>query len=592
MKLIKIYANKPFQTVRFNPGFNVILGEPKERKDRTKDTHNLGKSLLIDVIDFLLLKKDLKKHFFRRHRTRFIGYVLYLEIQLNSGKFLTIRRGVDNPSKISFRFDTSSSTGEEEYEQWDHENVPIDKAKEILNENLGFDVVTSWKYRKSITYFLRKQADFLDVFQLSKYNKGPHRDWKPFLFEMLGFDGAAIKEKYEIEADKKEIEKLIQQVKDRLAIGTGESDKIRGIIDVKTEEKKSVEQKVDDFNFYVRDKEINQKLVDEIDTRISTLNTTRYSVTEEIKKIRESMAVDIPTIDVDGLKQLYEEIEVFFPDNLVKGYKDLETFNYRVSEERKKYMAERLADLNRELETLEKELKKLDGMKSECLSVLKDRDSYEKFKIYQKDLAKVEAEIARLEEKLEHLDKVGELEKQVASLDEQIKEKVEAIRALIVQGNELYTRIRREFNHIVQPVLNVLGILSIFLNKKGNIEFEGITQDQENLEKTAESYGNTYKKLLCMAFDLAVLSTYSGQSFYRFVYHDGALEGLDDRKKMNFLSAVRDICKEKGLQYIMTIIDSDVPHDDVGQPVTFPEGEIVLRLHDRDDSGRLFEMKF
>ncbi|MCP5103929.1 MAG: hypothetical protein GY950_11145, partial [bacterium] len=183
--------------------------------------------------------------------------------------------------------------------------------------------------------------------------------------------------------------------------------------------------------FYSQDKEINQKLVDETDSRIATLNTIRYNVTQEIKKLEASMKTNVPHIDMDELKRLYQEVEIFFPDNLVKEYEDLEVFNYRVSEERKKYMAERLAELKEELQPIEKELPHLETMKSELLSVLKDKDSYGKFKFYQKSLAKIDAEIARLEEKLENLDKVGELETQIERLNETLKAQTEAIRALI-----------------------------------------------------------------------------------------------------------------------------------------------------------------
>ena len=112
------------------------------------------------------------------------------------------------------------------------------------------------------------------------------------------------------------------------------------------------------------------------------------------------------------------------------------------------------------------------------------------------------------------------------------------------------------------------------------------------MEVTAAGLGNTYKKFLCMAFDLAVLMTYSKRSFYRFVYHDGALEGLDKRKKLNFLKVVREICRENGIQYILTLIDTDMPRDGIDRVVPFADDEIILRLHDRDDTGRLFEMAF
>ena len=591
MKLVKIYADKPFKRTRFNPGFNVILGEIREKKT-DKDTHNLGKSLLIDVIDFLLLKDIPKEHFFEKRRDLFEDYVLYLEIKLNSGKYLVIRRGVGNQSKISFKINSFELGGFDENLQWDYENLPFEKAIDFLNKNLELNVATKWTYRKSISYFLRTQHDFGDVFQLAKYNKGKHRDWKPFLFDLLGFDGKSLLDKYDLDNKKKEIETLIAQVKDEFAIGEEESDKIRGVLDIKTEEKNNVEKKIDDFNFYIQDKELNRELVERIDSQISTLNTVRYNITEEMKRINESLKTQIPHIDIDGLKRLYEEVEIFFPGNLVKEYKDLEAFNRQVSEERRKYLSERMVELEQEIAPIETELAHLEKQKSEMLSVLKDKDSYGKFKHYQKSLAKVEAEIARLQEKLQQLDKLGKMETQIEELSREIKAKAESIKKLIIQGNDFYKEIRRRFNEIIQSVLDVPAIISISQNKEGNIEFHADVQDPQNMEVTAAGLGTTYKKFLCMAFDIAVLVTYKGGSFFRFAYHDGALEGLDKRKKLKFLKVVREICRENGIQYILTLIDTDMPRDGMDRVVAFAEEEIILRLHDRDDTGRLFEMAF
>lgn len=592
MKLIKVYSNKPFKNVRFNPGFNVILGEPKERKDSTKDTHNLGKSLLITVLDFLLLKNLNKDHIFSKHSRIFQDYVFFLEIKLNSGKFLVIRREILNRTKISFRFNTAELESFERNLDWDQENIPISKARVILNNLLELEPVPEWPYRKSISYFLRTQKDFLDVFQLAKYDKGKHRDWKPFLFELLGFDGKPLLEKYELEEKKKALETLVKEVQGNLTINTGEVDRLKGIIEIKTEEKKEIEKKIDDFKFYTQDKEINQKLVDEIDLKISTLNTIRYNVTEEINRIEKSLELSIPRIDIDELKHLYEEVKIFFPNNLVQEYKNLEDFNRQVSEERKKYMEERLIELKEELHPLEAELQQLDGVKSELLSVLKDKDSYGKFKHYQKMLVKVESEIARYEEKMEYLGRIWELELQIGKLSDEIKTHTEAIKLMINRSNNSYKEIRSIFSHIIHAVLNVPALLSLKPNIEGNIEFHADIQNPENMEITAEAYGTTYKKLLCMAFDLSVLITYSNRSFYKFVYHDGALEGMDNRKKENFLEVVREICHKYGLQYILTVIDSDIPRDYLDKTVGFSYEEIVLRLHDRDDTGRLFETSF
>ncbi|WP_305456761.1 hypothetical protein [Photobacterium leiognathi] len=54
MKISKIYSNKPdiFQPIEFNEGFNVIIGQIRLRDDKDKDSHNLGKSKLAELIDF------------------------------------------------------------------------------------------------------------------------------------------------------------------------------------------------------------------------------------------------------------------------------------------------------------------------------------------------------------------------------------------------------------------------------------------------------------------------------------------------------------------------------------------------------------
>jgi uncharacterized protein YydD (DUF2326 family) len=80
--------------------------------------------------------------------------------------------------------------------------------------------------------------------------------------------------------------------------------------------------------------------------------------------------------------------------------------------------------------------------------------------------------------------------------------------------------------------------------------------------------------------------------FYRFVYHDGSLEALDNRKKVKYISIIKNICADYGLQYILTTIDSDLPRDEFDDVVYFAESEICLRLHDKDDSGKLFKRSF
>ena len=57
MKLVSLYTNHEdlFPTISFHEGFNVVFARVKDPTDKSKDSHSLGKTFLIDVIDFGLV---------------------------------------------------------------------------------------------------------------------------------------------------------------------------------------------------------------------------------------------------------------------------------------------------------------------------------------------------------------------------------------------------------------------------------------------------------------------------------------------------------------------------------------------------------
>ncbi|MCF6351802.1 MAG: hypothetical protein L3J06_02220 [Cyclobacteriaceae bacterium] len=163
MKLSQLYANKSFKNIVFNDGINLVLAKVIKKLDLSKDLHNLEKTTLIEVIDFMILRGVKEDYIFKKYQEKFSGYVFVLEILLNTGEYLTIKQAVDSPTKISFKTRKVSTYLLEE--KWNKSNISFDKAGATLNEYLAFDVLNQWPYRKSVTYFLRSQKDYNDVFQ-------------------------------------------------------------------------------------------------------------------------------------------------------------------------------------------------------------------------------------------------------------------------------------------------------------------------------------------------------------------------------------------------------------------------------------------
>lgn len=118
-------------------------------------------------------------------------------------------------------------------------------------------------------------------------------------------------------------------------------------------------------------------------------------------------------------------------------------------------------------------------------------------------------------------------------------------------------------------------------------------QSKGNKKKdTSKDEGTTYKKLLCVAFDLAILCTYNTESYFRFVYHDDVLSQQDNGIKNRLLELINKISERFDLQYILSVIKSDLPHDESENIKYFDDNIVVLKLHDKDETGTLFGIDF
>lgn len=589
MKLSQLYCNdNRFHSINFTAGVNLVLGKVSRKYDLEKDSHNLGKSSLVDLLDFMLLKELDQHHIFRRFPELFSGHVFYLEIILPNGRYMTIRRSVAETTKISF-LTTETSTVCGDATSWDYENLSFKKAKAYFNDCLSFNVLPSWDYRKTVTFFLRSQKDYISVFQLGKYLNGKHKDWKPVVFELLGYDSRSLIEKYELDQQIAENQAAIESISDEMSIKAEDYDRVKSSLEIKEAERDEMRSNIDAFNFYAEERTINKDLVEEIERNISELNTKEYALLYNLDKTRQSIE-NIPLFDMEQLKEIYAEVQVYFPEQLAHEYDALVSFNKKVTQERNQYLREQIVQIETELRQIRESLKDLNNRRNVALSTLQDRDTFRKFKEYQKRLAVLEGEINRLTLQLSNIDLVTTLTEKGDELNQKLQQvSKDVVNCVKNQTNADTLMLKRLFNDVFRSVFAVSALLYVKPNKASNVDFYADVAPDENATATGEGLGNSYKKMLCASFDIAVLATYSQRSYFHFVYHDGVFEGLDNRKKALFLQVVRDYCNRYGIQYIFSTIEDDVPAELMS---TFDESEICLTLSDQDDSGKLFGFSF
>jgi uncharacterized protein YydD (DUF2326 family) len=594
MRLSQIYCNKPdlFGPIRFQPGLNVVLAEIRLPENLDEDTHCLGKTTLAHLLDFCLLRKRNKEFFLFKHEKLFSDFVFYLEIETLSGDYLTIRRSVAANTRIAFKTQsTPQNQANLADDEWDHLDIPFERARKLLDGLLSLNAIKPWDYRKPISYALRTQSDFNDVFQLTKF-RGRHADWKPYIAHLLGFDASLVRQNYELAQQIDTLEQHIRTIQTELLGVDISLDTIEGLLIVRTEEAENLARRLETFDFQLADSNVNKELVNELDRQISNANQERYYLSTNRAKIADSLEEHAILFDPEAAGRLFEEAGQVFPNQLRKSFDDLIAFNRAITDERKQYLLTELKELEASLQTVEGRLQQLNQRRTEALAFLRDSDAIEKYRKLNQKLVSLRAEIEKLNAQREAFLKQREKSRERVQLQEERIQTQQQLEDDIEDASNAtesrYRAIRRYLNQFTQSVLDHNALISTRLNQEGNIEFSAAYLGADG-KPTSEDLGKSYRQLLCAAFDLSVARAMLDQPYIRFLYHDGLLEGLDNRKKLNLIAEIRQAAS-LGLQQIVTLIDSDLPMGDDGQPFGFNEDEIVLVLHDEDDGGRLFRM--
>ncbi|WP_341962871.1 DUF2326 domain-containing protein [Planococcus maritimus] len=588
MKLSKLYSNDSrFTNIEFKNGLNIIFGHVNDKN--VNDPHNLGKSALVHLIDFMLLKEVKKGNYFYNKKKVFKNHTFYLEIKLNTGNYLTIRRSFSNITRVDIKI-LGYSAELVECEEWDFTNLVLNTTSEtaisattLLNEKLNFNILENYDYRKLVGYFIRTQNDYSDVFQLKKFSSSTDQTWKPFVYELLGFEGDILIRKYQLNNEIETLKTKIKSMEDYY--NASDIDRINGQIDILNREKEMLEQDLDSFNFYLNEKQISNELIEEIENESIYFQQKVYNLRSDIELIENSLTTK-EFLDFNYIKELFKEIEIYFNDQLEKSYEELVSFNKSLIEDRKIHLTKLLSDKKSDLKIVDERLKFLGEKRSSVLNVLQDSDVLNKYKSLRTNLIEKEKSIQNLATQKEiilltksDIKELNEKKKELEAINEIIDSKIE-------NGNKILNDIRYLFKTYFEAITGKNGIIDISTNTTSNVEFNaGIITDSGNL--THEDEGFSYRKMLCMCFDLSILSYYSSKSFFKFLYHDGPFEALHENRKESYLEFIEEYCNENDVQYITSLIDSDISKDKLNSQ------DIICELEQTEDgSGALFGFKY
>lgn len=581
LKLSRLYANNSniFPDIIFKDGLNIVFANvSKEQKN--KSSHSLGKTTLVDLLNFSLLKQ-VDKSFFLKNKV-FEDFVFYLEVEYELNKFVTIKRPVKG--KISIH--SSSKKDRLNYlddEDWEFSSLSLKKAKEIFDSFVSIKNLrgNAFTFRNGLRYCLRKQTQYENTFKVNT-SRETDSAWKPYLAQVLGIDSILVKEKYDANKQVDSIKNAIKQIE---SIPQESTQSLEAEIAQLEAHISRMQLELDKFDFRKADTEINSELVENTSFQVSELNKKLYEIDQRLHAINESMRTEF-SFDLDKVVELFNEVEIYFPDKLAHSYQDLISLNTQMSEGRKIRLKSAKERLIHERKNTEESLSLATEKQKELASILLQKDAFSKYKIMQARLSKEGSRLAVLQERVEKLD-------YASSLSERLELAINS-QSLAAKSLEKATRVRENaqmkhavqvFSEIVEYVLSISAFIFTDTNTEGNLEFKIGLKDQ-----TSVNDGFSYTRTLSAIFDITLLLIHSNDSFYRFSYHDGLFESLDDRVKFKLIDKMREISESNGLQFIISVLDSDIPISETGKRSYFSENEIIRELHDKGDTGRLFRM--
>lgn len=579
MKLSKLYSSDSrFEIIIFNTNnINAVLATGNK-------PHSIGKTTLFNLINYCLLK-DEKPKFLKQ--SIFNDFTFYLELQITTNKFITIKRSISGRAnsciKLHDTFYDCTILKDEDYDFKGSDSNALD----FLNKQLDFKINNQSidNFRKYLGYFLRDKDDFSHPFMLNKYKKGKDIEWKTIVSSMIGLDKESVRKKFDIEKAIEKLENEIKYLEDNEKCSVSDIEVINETIVVLYEELMEKENLYKEFDFYLKENNINKELVEEVEELISELNKERYSLDKKSKLIEKSLIKD-QEIDLKKVQKLFNEVNVKLNDMLIKSYEEVIQFNNRITSDRETYLKAEQQEIVSRLKDIDIFLKEENEKRKNLLSVLTEKDTFKKFKTIESEIIDIKNKIYSTESFAQLLRNYKCRLRKIRVLNRRKEKVILSIDHSIKNPSESLKNIRHTFKQISKMVFGVDAILSVSLNSNSNLDFKTKVIDTKKILENTKEEGEAFGRMFCFIFDVTIALEYKENNFFHFIAHDGLFDNLGEQYKKGLIS-VLNLLVANGIQYIFTSIEDEIDDEEF---LSNCKSEYLIRELADTEQKRLFKM--
>jgi uncharacterized protein YydD (DUF2326 family) len=568
--------NPLFNSVEFSPTFNVFLAE-RTKEATIKDSRNgLGKSTLIEIIQFCLGARTSRKL-----KLYLKDWAFILEADINSKRYV-ITRSLLSPSLVFIDGDTRDWPTRPQVERGIPTLTVKDWNQVLGNLLFGLPLAETRKYkptfRSLISYFIRRGRDaYSKPFEhFSKQKECDKQIDNAFLLNLSWEDASdwqIIKDKTRVIADLKKASDsgLVSQV-----LGSrGELQASKFRLEKKIENTKKNLQQYKVHHQY-RDLEesanaITNRIHNLINQNISDENLLSF-YRESIEKEAEAETIDIVSF--------YEKVQIELPQTAKQRLEDARQFHSQIVSNRKEFLASEIGRIQRQIENRRKMIEKESSEQSEIMRTLQTHGALEEYnKMQVMHLREVEI-LNDINTQIENLKKIeeGKLNLRIERdlLRQRARQNYDEREAQREQAISL-------FNENSQALYNVPGDLVIDVEDSGfkfNVEIE-----------RSGSEGVSSMKIFCYDLMLAQLWARKRESPGILIHDSTLFEPVDERQ---IALAIETACRKSEqheFQYICMMNSDKLPLEDFSDEFDI-YSYVRKTVTDATEEGCLLGMRF
>ncbi len=559
MTLLSLICDNPkFKALKFNKDLNIVVG--KQLNQDQKDTINgIGKSLSLEMLHYMLNAGISQK---------------MQDFLKDYGNF-----------KLSFVHDNKGYVVEKNFKE--NEWIVNDKSynktgyanelNKIFSNTINSDKIS---FRQVFNCFARRSGHY-DTLRQQNIEPNDYGQRLVNLF-LLGVDIRLQEENHKLKETlnslkiaKKELEKYEKQVPKK------------NIKDIEDEIRSTQEN----LNLFVVAKNYN-----ELKERANSLTEDLNNIRNEIYRLQRNVAIkeanlltsENISIDLEEIKNIYDEAKVFFEDKVLKRLNEAQNFHNQLAKSRKNRISAEIDEIRQRLNELERNRDIIGDQRDQLLKDLKNSGALEERDVLKDRILTLEKEKKDLEIYSVTLEN---FQKDKANIDYKIAEiKKDTIK--YIEDNRIkFDAIENKFRDIVKKFYN---------NNGGSLKIT-MTQNAKNLfnidveipKDGSLSIGNV--KTFCYDVLLYTLNPH----ILGFLAHDGELfSEMDKRQKATIFKIILDKVKSGNLQYFVNIGDTsfnEILNDDTGilsdEDKKFIESKVILQISE-DQNTWLFGQKF